>query len=234
MNDRAVIDKSPARVQGMFARIAHRYDAANRVLSFGRDVAWRALVAGSLLPAPGVVLDLAAGTGDMTAELAFRGRHRVVSADFTFEMLAAGRRKVAQAKPLPTQVTADALGLPFRPGSFDAVTVAFGVRNFADPLAGLREMTRVVRPGGTVGVLEFSHPGQPLRMLYSLYSRIVIPAIGGLMTGERSAYEYLPRSVAAFPVGTAFLDLMAQAGLTQLTAQRLTGGIVTFYRGVRP
>lgn len=215
----------------MFAEIAPRYDRANRLLSFRTDVAWRKRVARTLLPSPGVVLDLAAGTGDLTVDLARYGSHEVVSADFTYEMLHYGRNKVAGSGA--TQATADALSLPFRSSRFDAVTVAFGIRNFSDPLAGLREIHRVLKPGGVAGVLEFSRPGQPIRFFYQLYSRFVLPAVGGAITGQRAAYEYLPASVAAFPEGAAFSDLMQQAGFDTLTRTRMTGGIVTFYRGIR-
>jgi demethylmenaquinone methyltransferase/2-methoxy-6-polyprenyl-1,4-benzoquinol methylase len=195
------------------------------------DVAWRRNVARELLDQPGHVLDLAAGTGDLTVDLDRYGHHSVVSADFTFEMLAAGRAKLKAASPSSIQITADALALPFRSGVFDGVSVAFGVRNFHDPLRGLREIRRVLRPGGRAGVLEFSLPGQPIRFFYSLYSRHILPLIGGLITGARSPYEYLPASVRTFPEGEAFLRLMEDAGFRNLESTRLSGGIVTFYRG---
>lgn len=227
-----MLDKDPRQIRRMFASVSHRYDIANRVLSMRFDVAWRKRVAGELLPAPGgLVLDLAAGTGDLTVDLERFGRHRVVSADFTFEMLAHGREKLRSRAPGSIQVTADALCLPFRSEAFDGVSVAFGVRNFHDPGQGLREIRRVLRAGGRLGVLEFSKPRQPLRFVYGLYSRHILPAIGGLITGTRSPYEYLPASVQTFPEGAAFLDLMRDAGFKNNTAARLSGGIVTFYRG---
>lgn len=226
-----MLDKDPRQIRSMFASVSHRYDTANRVLSMRFDVAWRKRVARQLLPAPGLVLDLAAGTGDLTVDLERYGRHRVVSADFTFEMLAHGQRKVAERAPGAAQVTADALSLPFPSATFDGVSVAFGVRNFHDPLQGLVEIRRVLRKGGTLGVLEFSRPGQPLRFFYGIYSRYILPALGGLITGARSPYEYLPASVEAFPEGDAFLALMARAGFNNNVAVRLSGGICTFYRG---
>ena len=215
----------------MFASVSHRYDTANRVLSMRLDTIWRKRVSRKLLGAPGRVLDLAAGTGELTVDLERYGGHRVVSADFTFEMLAHGQPKVLEHAPHAVQVTADALALPFRSAAFDGVSVAFGVRNFHDPLQGLREIRRVLRDGGRVGVLEFSMPRQPLRFVYGIYFRHILPAIGGMITGTRSPYEYLPASVQAFPEGDAFVALMKDAGFTNNVATRMSGGIVTFYRG---
>lgn len=226
-----MLDKDPRQIRNMFASVAHRYDTANRVLSMRFDVAWRKRVARDLLPQPGLVLDLAAGTGDLTVDLQRHAGHRVVSADFTFEMLAHGREKVRAGAPLARQVGADALSLPFPSGIFDGATVAFGVRNFHDPLAGLREIRRVLRSGGRLAVLEFSMPRQPIRFFYDLYFRHVLPRLGGIITGTRSPYEYLPASVHTFPEGKAFLSLMEQAGFDNLTARRMSGGIVTYYRG---
>jgi demethylmenaquinone methyltransferase / 2-methoxy-6-polyprenyl-1,4-benzoquinol methylase len=226
-----VIDKDPRQIRSMFASVAHRYDTANRVLSMRFDVSWRRRVARDLLSAPGLVLDLAAGTGDLTVDLQRYGNHRVISADFTFEMLAEGRAKVRQHAGKASQLGADALDLPFPDGVFDGVTVAFGVRNFHDPFAGLREIHRVLRPGGRLAVLEFSMPRQPIRFFYDIYFRNVLPGIGGLITGSRGPYEYLPASVHTFPEGSAFLDLMGKAGFDKLTSRRLSGGIVTYYRG---
>jgi demethylmenaquinone methyltransferase/2-methoxy-6-polyprenyl-1,4-benzoquinol methylase len=215
----------------MFASVAHRYDRANRVLSMRFDVAWRKRVARDILPRPGLVLDLAAGTGDLTVDLQRHGNHRVVSADFTFEMLAEGQEKVRAQASHATQLGADALCLPFFDGVFDGVSVSFGVRNFHDPLAGLREIHRVLRSSGRLAILEFSMPRQPIRFFYDIYFRNVLPRIGGMITGSRSPYEYLPASVQTFPEGPAFLDLMRQAGFENLTSRRLSGGIVTYYRG---
>jgi len=226
-----VIDKSPAAIRRMFAQVAPRYDVANRVLSMRVDTRWRRIVASSVATEPGLVLDLAAGTGDLTADLVHYGRHRVISADFTFEMLERGRLKL-KGLPATHQVGADALALPFRERRFDAVTIAFGIRNFVDPVAGLREVRRVLRPGAVCGVLEFSKPSPVINGFYQLYSRHILPRIGGLITGARSPYEYLPESVRDFPQGADFLDLMRKAGFSDVSARRLSGGIVTFYRGV--
>lgn len=226
-----MLDKDPRQIRSMFASVSHRYDTANRVLSMRFDVAWRKRVSRQLLPAPGRVLDLAAGTGDLTVDLARYGGHQVVSADFTYEMLAYGKLKVRDHAPGAVQVAADALALPFGPACFDGASVAFGVRNFHDPLRGLREIRRVLRDGGALGVLEFSIPRQPLRFVYGIYFKHILPMVGGLITGTRSPYEYLPASVQSFPEGEAFLSLMRDAGFKNNVAVRMSGGIVTYYRG---
>lgn len=214
----------------MFARIAPRYDLANRLLSFGVDTRWRKRVARSILPTPGRVVDIASGTGDLALALRRHGGHSVVSTDFTFEMLAAGRQKLTGPHRIP-QLAADALQAPFVDSSFDAASVAFGIRNFSDPRPGLIEMTRIVRSGGAVAVLEFSRPSGLFGRMFDFYSRHVLPRIGGMITGDRAAYEYLPASVRTFPEGAEFEQLMRDAGLIDVSSQRLTGGIATLYIG---
>ena len=218
----------------MFATIAPRYDLANRVLSLRVDTWWRRLVARLLLASPGLVLDLASGTGDLSIELNREGKHEVISADFTFDMLLAGRKKLAPFRHSLHQLSADGMLLPFRDDIFDGAAIAFGIRNFEDPLAGLGELARVVRPGGVVGVLEFSAPSPLIRFFYRPYFHHVLPRLGGVLTGSRASYEYLTRSVGEFPEGVAFVDLMTRAGLIEVQAKRLTGGIATFYRGEKP
>lgn len=214
----------------MFAKIAPRYDLANRLLSMRQDVFWRRRVSSSLLDRPGLVLDLAAGTGDLAAELTAAG-HSVVAGDFTFEMLHAGRDRFH--RNAVRRVTADALRLPFTDETFDGITVAFGVRNFSDPVSGLSEMRRTLRTDGVCGILEFSRPAPLLNAIYEPYMSWVLPALGGAITGSRAPYEYLRDSVRAFPGGESFLDLMERAGYRSLTMVPLSGGIATFYRGVR-
>jgi len=228
-------------VRDMFASIAGRYDRANAVLSLGVHGRWRRKAADLLDPRPGErVLDLCSGTGDLALVLAGRVGEsgRVVGADFCASMLALAREKTA-ARGLPAPhvdwVLADALALPFRSASFDAATIAFGIRNVDDPSASLRELGRVVRPGGRIVVLEFGVPRGPLfGPVYRWYARAVIPRLGALVTGERAPYEYLPRTQAAFPAGEAFQALMAGAGLARPRAVPLTFGIAYAYRAEVP
>jgi demethylmenaquinone methyltransferase/2-methoxy-6-polyprenyl-1,4-benzoquinol methylase len=149
-------------------------------------------------------------------------------------MLLEGRRKVRRAATGAPQVTADALSLPFRTAAFDAATIAFGVRNFADAVRGMEEIRRTLRKGGALGILEFSTPRRPINVFYGWYFRNLLPRLGGLITGSRRPYDYLPQSVSEFPEGSAFLALMKQAGFVRVSARRLTGGIVTIYRGENP
>ena len=214
----------------MFASIARRYDRTNRILSLGQDVAWRRTAAKELLSSPGLILDLASGTGDLTLALR-RRHHRVVSADFTFEMLLRARHKPGDGF---RQVAADAHALPFREHSFDGVSVGFGVRNFAELHGCLKEILRVTRRHGSVVVLEFSKPPRGIDFFYEWYSSRVLPTLGGMLSGSRAAYEYLNRSSREFPEGPRFLDILHDAGFSELTMHRLTLGIATVYRGVRP
>ena len=214
----------------MFASIAPRYDRANRILSLRQDLAWRRRSARELLSSPGLVLDLASGTAELTTALR-RRHHRVVSADFTFEMLLGARHKLHHTF---RQIAADAGRLPFRENSFDGVTVGFGVRNFADLGGCLKEILRVTRRHGAVLVLEFSRPPAGIDFFFQWYSSRVLPWLGGMLTGSRPAYEYLNQSSREFPAGQRFLDILREAGLSELTMHRLTLGIATIYRGVKP
>lgn len=184
-----------------------------------------------LLSQPGLVLDLAAGTGDLTVDLARHGGHRVIATDFTFEMLAAGRPKYRRSTSGSQIVNGDALALPFSSGVFDGVTVSFGIRNFDDPVEGLREMHRVIRTGGAAGILEFSKPNRAINWVYEPYMKHLLPRIGGWISGSHAPYQYLADSISSFPHGDAFLALMRDAGFHTLSARPLSGGIATFYRG---
>lgn len=221
-------------VQSMFAQIAPRYDRANRVLSFGIDQRWRRRAAAAAAVHPtDVVLDLACGTGDLSLLLQRRVSTPVTGADFTWEMLPIAARKTAKRHAAARYVCADALRLPFADATFDAVTIAFGIRNLDDPVAGLREMARVVRPGGRVVVLEFGQPTGLFGRAYRAYARHVMPRVGGLVTGARAAYEYLPRTAAQFPAGAAFLRLMDESdAFASHSLRRLTGGVAYVYVGV--
>lgn len=219
----------------MFAGIAGRYDAANEVLSFGVHRLWRAAAVRRSGAREGDrVLDCATGTGDLA--FAFRRAvgpaGSVVGTDFCAPMLEVARRK-AQARGLAVRFEeADALALPFESGAFDVASIAFGIRNVDDPLACLREMARVVRPGGRVVVLEFGQPRGPFGALYRLYSRTALPFVGKLVTGQGAAYQYLPRTAAAFPAGDRFLELMGRSGaFARSSAEPLTFGAAFVYVG---
>lgn len=224
---------------GMFDRIAGRYDLLNRLLSMRRDVAWRKKLAAALPPIENLaVLDIATGTGDVLVSI-MRERtdvSRAVGLDAAGEMLRLGRDKLARGFPdRPVDlVKADALAIPFADGTFDATTIAFGIRNVVDVNRALREMRRVLKPGGKSLILEFSLPANRLlRSCYLLYFRHVLPRLGRLISGDRQAYTYLNRTVEDFPSGRAFCRLMSEAGFADVTAQPLTFGIATIYTGTR-
>lgn len=226
-------------VEAMFDDVAPRYDLLNRVLSVGIDQYWR-LRAVRLLQdeQPTRVLDVATGTADLAIKVQETLRPReTIGVDLSDEMLERGREKV-ERRGLSTRISlrrADAMSLPFADGTFDAVVVAFGVRNFEDLDAGLTEMRRVLRPGGSLVVLEFSRPRSfPIKQLYSFYSRHILPRIGGAISPNKGAYEYLPTSVAAFPDGSDFLQHMTAAGFEDLEWIPLTFGIASLYEGRVP
>lgn len=219
----------------MFSDIAASYDRANSILSFGIHHLWRrATVAASGVRAGSSVLDCATGTGDLA--LAFKRAvgptGRVVGTDFNADMLSYAPGK-AQRKGLDVEfAVADAMHLPYADATFDAASISFGIRNVDEPRVALADMARVVKPGGKVVVLEFGQPRGIMGMLYGAYSRYVIPFIGGLVTGNRQAYEYLPTTAAAFPCREAFTDLMTSTGrLTNCSYRELTGGIAFLYVG---
>lgn len=222
-------------VREVFTAIAPRYDLLNHVLSLNADTRWRRSAVNALEweQAPrGTYLDLCAGTQDLAAELGNRAgfRGRVIAADFVPEMLVLGVGKSAQVRP----AAADALHLPFEAASFDGATVGFGVRNLMDLDAGLREAARVLKPGARLVVLEFSTPSwQPLRAAYLAYFRHLLPRIGRLVSKHRSAYDWLPASVLAFPEPAALADRMTAAGFTTVNWRTHWGGIVAIHVGVR-
>ena len=223
-------------IRNMFAAVAPGYDRANRALSLGIDVLWRRRTVRVVDVVPGERgLDVCTGTGDLCFALQHAGA-TMVGSDFCVPMLERACRKKAQHQDgaAPSEfVAADALALPFAAASFDFATVAFGIRNVSDPLLGLREMARVVRPGGRVVVLEFSKPRVPLLgAAYWFYFRRILPRLGAWISGARNgAYRYLHDSVTAFPEREGFLDLMRQAGLQRPAVRLLTGGIAAIYRG---
>jgi demethylmenaquinone methyltransferase/2-methoxy-6-polyprenyl-1,4-benzoquinol methylase len=222
----------PARVRWMFNAIAQRYDLANHLLSCGADFYWRnraATIVANWRPAQ--VVDLATGTGDLAFALSRKlPQAEITGVDFSEEMLARAR-----AKGFGRTILADAMQLPFASASVDCVTIAFGLRNLPDYGGGLREMQRVLKPGGHLLVLEFSLPRAPmLRAIYRFYLHRCLPRIGSLLTGERSAYQYLGDSIEQFPGADAMLHLLEQSGFREARAEPLSGGIVTICMAEKP
>ena len=227
----AAPDTQPDRVRRMFSALAGRYDLANHLLSGGLDFLWRRRAARIVRGwQPTRLLDLATGSGDLALALGAACPHaHVVGADFCHPMLREARKKGAASL-----VVADGLRLPFASGAFDVVTVAFGLRNMESWPRALAEMSRVLAPGGHLLILDFSLPPPPLRWLYRPYLHHVLPALAGLVTGERQAYDYLGASIEAFPHGPAMCALLEAAGLTEARGTALTGGIVSLYTARRP
>lgn len=220
----------------MFAGVAPRYDLLNRLLSARRDVSWRRQAAAALaLPAGSRVLDLCCGTGDQALAVEKRG-YQVVAADFCLPMLALARGKYRRLRSRagrrpPAGLAGDTLQLPFAAGSFDGVTVSFGLRNLAQLDDGLREIARVLHPLGRVSFLEAAVPDNLLRRPYLWYFTRVLPAIGKLLSDRGSAYTYLPDSVLAFPQRSEFVALMARSGLGCGGWRDLSAGAVCLYTG---
>lgn len=226
------------QIQEMFTGIAGRYDLLNHVLSMGTDLYWWRRMARVSGAEPGkLLLDVAAGTGDSSIALARRGAE-VVSTDFTFAMLALGpakfRRKGLEAR-IWASTGADAQALPFRPNTFDGVTICYGIRNVEDRPKAYAAFLRVLKPGGRLTILEFSHPRWGwLRGLYGWYSRAVLPRLGGWISGDPSAYAYLPESIRAFPDQGTLAAELEDAGFENVTWQDLTGGIAALHLGSKP
>ena len=226
------------QVAAMFNAISPKYDALNRILSAGIDQSWRRKTLREIRATGALnLLDVATGTADLALALA-KGipGSRVVGVDISAGMLEVGRSKV-RARDLEGRVRLD-LGdgeqLPYEESSFDAVTVAFGVRNFENLEQGLRDMRRVLQPGGTLAVLEFSQPtAWPLRSLYLLYFKNILPRIGRMVSKDASAYTYLPNSVQAFPYGEAFAAKLREAGFKSVRIRPLTFGIASLYLAIK-
>ena len=221
----------------MFAAISRRYDLANHLLSFSFDTRWRRLVARlSGLGRGDRALDCATGTGDLAFALKRQVGEsgEVVGVDFCPEMLDIAKAKVRGANPGVYFRAADLLALPFGNGAFDAATIGFGMRNVADASQALREMARVVRPGGRVLVLETGVPQSPLiHWAHALYCRYLMPPLGGLLSGRRSAYQYLLETTTAFPCGAAFMQLMHETQcFASVDARMLLWGTAWIYRGL--
>lgn len=237
---RAHCGPSRVDVSAMFDRVAPRYDLVNRLLSTGIDGFWRKKMAACLPPGDNLcVLDLATGTADQLLAL-FKRCRRIATAvglDLAENMLSVGREKVEKAG-LTDRVslkTGDAQDIDAPAEYFDAVTISFGIRNVKDPQKALKEMARVLKPGGRALVLEFSLPQRPLvRRAYLGYLRVLVPAIGGWISGDPRAYRYLNRSIEAFPSGSAFLDLVSRAGFVGVAVHPMTFGIASIYHGDKP
>ena len=238
-NERTASEIAHARaVRDMFSGIARRYDILNHLLSINIDKRWRRLVRrkleGVLADPNASVLDVACGTGDLSLELKRNARANVVGSDFCRPMLSIAKNKTAEADLSVAYVEGDALSLPFADGSFDAVTIAFGLRNLASCEDGLEELNRVLKPGGTLAVLEFSTPAVPgFRTLFNFYFTRVLPRIGGVVSGSRVAYEYLPDSVLKFPNQKALESLMRAKGFVSVEYTNLTGGIAAIHTGTK-
>jgi demethylmenaquinone methyltransferase/2-methoxy-6-polyprenyl-1,4-benzoquinol methylase len=225
-------------VREMFAGIAGRYDLLNHVLSLNIDKRWRRIVADELRDildrADTTVLDVACGTGDLSLELNKNAKAQIIGIDFCRPMLEIARSKSSTESYKVPYVEADAMALSFAANSFDAVTIAFGLRNLPNHLSGLKELHRVIKPGGKLIILECSNPSIPgFRQLFKFYFERVVPRIGGVISGSRGAYTYLPDSVSRFPDKKALAALMAEAGFSVVKFQSLTGGTAALHSGVK-
>jgi demethylmenaquinone methyltransferase/2-methoxy-6-polyprenyl-1,4-benzoquinol methylase len=223
--------QNPAKVRGIFSSIAERYDLANHLLSGGLDFLWRSRAVRMVEKwHPHSVLDLATGSGDLALAMqkAMPQAH-IIGADFCLPML-----QIAARKNLTPLVVADGTNLPFAAASFDAVTVAFGLRNMESWPGALREISRVLRPGGHLLLLDFSMPRPPLDAAYRLYLHRILPRFAGLLTGHRAGYEYLGESIEAFPSGEAMCRLITENNFHNTQALPLAAGIVTIYTAQKP
>ena len=238
-NERTADELKHARaVREMFSGIARRYDFLNHFLSVNTDKRWRRLVAKKLqdvLDNPeAVVLDVACGTGDLSLELQKSGKAKVIGTDFCRPMLAVAREKNQKNHAAIPYIEGDGMNLSFADNTFDAVTIAFGLRNFSNWLDGLKELHRVLKPSGKLAILEFSTPVIPgFRQIFNLYFTQVLPRIGGVVSGSRGAYEYLPNSVSRFPDQKNLARMMNEVGFEAVEYQNLTGGIAALHSGAK-
>lgn len=224
-------------VRSMFNSIAKRYDFLNHLLSMGIDRSWRKRLVKMLVEHnPKTVLDVATGTADLAIAVSKNSKAKITGIDIAEEMVNIGRLKIASLK-LNQQIelkVADSENIPFSDNTFDAAIVAFGVRNFETLNKGLSEMNRVLKSGGMIAVLEFSRPRHfPVRNLYMFYFRYILPSLGRMISGDKSAYTYLPDSVKQFPDGSDFLQHLIETGFMRTSEKRLSFGIATIYTGFK-
>lgn len=225
--------KKKEQVAGMFNRIAGKYDFLNHFLSMGIDKGWRRKAINTLQSLqPKDILDIATGTGDLAIEALHLQPHRIIGVDISEGMLEIGRKKIA-GKKLEDRISlqyGDSEALPFDAGTFDAITCAYGVRNFENLEKGIAEMQRVLRTGGRIAILEFSKPKRfPVKQFYGCYFRYILPVLGKAVSKDATAYTYLPQSVAAFPEGQDFCKILKKHGFKNTKAKPLTFGITTLY-----
>ncbi len=226
-----------AQVAKMFNNISPRYDFLNNLLSLGIDKIWRRKAISVLQGLkPAKILDVATGTGEFALQALELNPEKVIGIDISEGMLEIGRKKVL-AKNLGSKIEliqGDSEKIPFAQNKFDAVTVAFGVRNFENLKRGLSEIRRVLRPGGMVVILEFSKPTKfPFKQIYSIYFRFILPRIGSIVSNDKAAYTYLPKSVEAFPDGEDFLHILHDVGFKNTQCSSLTFGISSIYIGTK-
>jgi len=231
-------DTSARAIRDMFAAVAPRYDFLNHFLSFGRDLAWRKAAARALrevLSRPdSLAVDVCCGTGDLALELGRYSAGKVIGTDFCRPMLQRAREKAARRLRPVFFLEADTLALPFRDGSLDLVSVAFGFRNLADHAHGLQEMRRVLKPGGVVAILEFSQVHWPiLGPLFRFYFHRILPRLGACISGVRGAYQYLPESVSRFPDQESLAAALRGAGFANVSYRNFTGGVAALHLGQR-
>lgn len=222
-----------AQVADMFNNIAGRYDFLNHFLSMGIDKGWRRKAIAEIQETrPNVILDVATGTGDLAIAASKIGPQHIIGVDIAEQMLEVGRKKI-KVKGLDKIISlqlADSEALPFVEGAFDAITCAYGVRNFEHLEAGLKDMNRVLRTGGKVAILEFSQPQKfPVKQVYKFYFKYILPLLGKMVSKHSRAYTYLPESVMAFPEGKKFCEILEQCGFKNAKARPLTFGITTLY-----
>ncbi len=230
--------KHARAVREMFSGIATKYDFLNHFLSVNIDKRWRRLVAQKLKDilenADALVLDVACGTGDLSIELQANSAAKIIGTDFCRPMLTIAAEKNAKENVSIPYIESDALSLPFADQSFDAVTIAFGLRNLANWADGLRELLRVLKPNGKLIVLEFSSPVIPgFRQIFQFYFKGVLPKIGGVFSGSRGAYEYLSESVSRFPDQKKLAKMMRETGFSEVEYKNLTGGVAAIHIGTR-